>query len=250
VVRVPVRSALELRLDAWGSPPETPQDVTTLHPFRNGYSLTGDANIVHARLTVRYQIVDPVAAVFSVSEPEPLLEAVLYQSLTSALAQTGVDAALTTERDLMRQEIQRLAQEKLDELEMGVQLVAVEFRELLPARAVIPAFQEVVSAQVEARTISQNAERYREEQLPAAKAEAYRIRQEAIGEATNLLARAKGEANSFEAILAEYRLTPDVTRARLRAETWEVISQNLNTSMVLPGSPGHLWLPTVPGNQP
>ncbi len=250
VVRVPVRSALELRLDAWGSPGDAAQGVTTLHPVRNGYTLTGDANIVHTRLTVRYQIVDPVAAVFSASEPEPLLEAILYQSVTSVLAHTGVDAALTSERDLMRQEIQRLAQEELNRLGMGIQLVAVEFRELLPARAVIPAFQEVVSAQVEARTISQQAESYRAEQLPAAEAEAYRVRQEAMAEAGNLVARANGEASSFLALYAEYEQTPAVTRARLRAETWELISQNVKTSMILPGSPGQLWLPTEPETQP
>ncbi|MEM7167632.1 MAG: FtsH protease activity modulator HflK [Planctomycetota bacterium] len=250
VIRVPVRSALEILLDDWGAPPEGSPAVTTMHPVRDGYTLTGDANVVHARLSVRYQIVDPVAAVFATQQREALSEAVLYQSLARVLARTSVDAALTTDRDLVRQETQRLAQQELDRLGLGLQLAAVEFRELLPARPVLPAFQEVVSAQVEARVLSQQAESYRAETLPGAQAEAYRVRQEAMADQHDRIARAKGEAQSFKVLLAESRQSPAVTRARLWAETWEVVAPKLQTTTVLPDTPGQLWLPAATGDRP
>ncbi|MEM6672300.1 MAG: FtsH protease activity modulator HflK [Planctomycetota bacterium] len=250
VVRVPVRSVLELRLDAWGAPPEVDPSVApapaTMHPIRDGYTLTGDANLVHPRLAVRYQIVDPVAAVLSVKERDALLEGVMYRSLAIALARSSVDAALATERDLVRQETQRLAQDELDLLGTGLQLVAVEFRELLPARRVLPAFREVVNAQVEAKTRLQEAETYRAKLLPEAEAEAYRIRQEATAESQGLVARARGEAAAFTALLEEYRKAPALTKARLHAETLEVVGEALRTVTVLPDSPGQLWLPTAP----
>lgn len=39
---------------------------TALHPVFDGYTLTGDANVVQARLTVRYRITDPFAYVVNV----------------------------------------------------------------------------------------------------------------------------------------------------------------------------------------
>ncbi len=244
VIRVPVRSALELRLDAWGSPEGNGSE--TLHPFRTGYTLTGDANVVHARLTARFRIVDPIAYAFSAQDPELLLEALLYQSLTRSLASTGVDAALTTERELLRQDAQRLAQAELDRLELGIQIVALEFRELLPEVSVIPAFQEVVSAQVESRTISQQAQSYRAEVIPAAEAEAYRMRQEAQAAAADQIARAQGEAHSFRSLRREYQRNPELTRTRMRAETWEQISGQIKGSTLLPNAAEHMWVPTQP----
>ncbi|MEM8884052.1 MAG: protease modulator HflK [Planctomycetota bacterium] len=247
VIRVPVRAALELRLDAWGAPPEgTAEIAATMHPVRDGYTLTGDANVVHPRLAVRYQIVDPVAAAFSIRQRDALLEAVLYRSLARALAQTGVDAAWTSGRDEVRRDTQLLAQEELDRLDAGIQITAVEVRELLPARLVLPAFREVVSAEVEARTLRQEAEAYRAQTLPEAEASAYRIRQEATAAADSAKARAEGESSAFTALLKEYRKSPALTKARLRAETLEAVLPALRTVTILPDSPGHIWLPTTP----
>lgn len=244
VIRVPTRRALEARLDRWGAPaaePATTTNTPTMHPVRDGYTLTGDANIIHLRATARYQITDPVAAVFTAQPREALLDAVLYQALTRVLAGTNVDAALTTGRDAARQEAQRQAQAALDRLGLGLQLAGLEFRELLPARPVVPAFQDVISAQVEARTLTQQAESYRAETLPVAQAEAYRLRQAATAQASDRVARATGEARAFTALLAQYRQNPAVTRARLRAETLEAVAPGLRTT-VLPEAPGQLWL--------
>jgi len=246
VIRVPVRSTLELRLDRWGAPPAgdaTNAVAATMHPVRDGYTLTGDANIIHARLTARYQLTDPVAAVLTAQQRDALIEAAVYQAYAQALAAAPVDEALTTGRDAVRQEAQRLAQEALDRLGLGAQLLALELRELLPARPVLPAFQEVISAQVEARTLAQQAESYRAEMLPAAQAESYRLRQTATAAARGQVARARGEATAFKALLAEYRLNPAVTRARLRAETLDAIGPGLKTTVTPPNAPVRVWLP-------
>ena len=46
----------------------------TLRPLRDGYLITGDANIIHTRWGLRYIIRDPETYLFRVAEPERILE--------------------------------------------------------------------------------------------------------------------------------------------------------------------------------
>jgi membrane protease subunit HflK len=190
---------------------------------------------------VQFRVRDPLVYLQGASDAHAALENLAYRELLRATAARDSFAVMTSGRDAARQETQRQAQLALDRLGLGLQLAALEFRELLPARPVLPAFQEVISAQVEVRTLTQQAESYRAETLPVAQAEAYRLRQAATAAASDRVARATGEARAFTAVLAEYRQNPVVMRARLRAEMLEAVAPGLRTT-VLPGAPGQLWL--------
>ena len=99
-----------------------------LHPVFDGYSLTGDANIVQARLTVRYRIADPFAYA-SAAQPAartPLIDAALFDAATRTLAITKIDDALGAGLELFRSRVRDLAQQRLDALKFGIEIVANE----------------------------------------------------------------------------------------------------------------------------
>jgi membrane protease subunit HflK len=251
VVKVPTRSVQEIQLDGWESSPSPMGGISpTLDPVRDGYTLTGDANIIRARFSVRYQVADPVAYMLTVKNQPALLEAVLYQAATGVIAQMKVDDVLASGLEALRAQAMREAQAQLDRLGLGVQLLAFEVREIIPAQQVLPAFEDVVSAQVESRTLIEQANSYRASELPGAKASAYRLKQEADAYAQNLVAKATGEAAAFVDIDQQYRVAPELMRTRLYADAMETILHHLQSATILPPSGSSLKLLLQPGYSP
>lgn len=217
-----------------------------LHPVFDGYTLTGDVNLVQARLTARYRIVDPLAYVSAAQDGAvlPLFEAAIYAA-ASALAAMKIDDALGPGLESFRDRARAFAQERLDALGLGIALVALEVNVLTPPHAAVGAFADVTSAQVEARTRVEQARTYQAQTLPRARGEAFRIRRQAEAEAGQLVSRAAAEAASFTALAARHRAAPGLVGPRLRAEVLEAVFAQVRTSTVLPATDGSvdLWFP-------
>jgi membrane protease subunit HflK len=238
VVMLPAKSVQEVVLDAW-----TPNDDSyrdSLHPARDPYTITGDVNIIRARFSIRFQVADPIAYEFGARERENLCNAICYQSACRVLAGMSVDDALTTRRDFIGQESMRLAQAEFDRLGLGVQLLAFETREINPPAPVLPAFQDVVSAKVEAKTLVEPARSRHAAVIPEANAEVYRIQEEAQSYAQGLLAKAQGEVSAFLALLKEYRANPGTVHTRLYAEMIEQVLPRVRVSNVVPTDRGEV----------
>lgn len=272
VVRVPSRTAHELALSAWaGDPADQPParrpgdeqhahlaaaaagmrnnvagflapKARALHPARDGYTITADANLVQGRFAVRYRIKDAVAWVSHAQSVEPLLAANSYRAFTHALAGRTVDDALTAGQTDITIAVRRMLQTESDRLQLGLEIDRVEIREIAPPRAVVPAFDAVVSAQVEARTAVEQAHTYEAEILPKARAEAYRLRSEADSASAELVARSQGESSAFNALLTEYLAAPELLRSRLAAETRTRVLPKLKYKTVLPAGPANVKL--------
>lgn len=248
IVRLPAKSVQDVTLDAWGESNGTWQG--SLHPARDPYTISGDVNIIRARFSVRYQIADPIDYAFGATDRDALRDAVLYQSACQTLAGMNVDDILTTRRDYIGQEAMRLAQAAMDRLGLGIQLLAFETREINPPAQVVSAFQDVVSAKVQAKTLVEPARSRAATVIPEAKAEAYRIQQQAQSYAQGLTAKARGEVSSFLAILKEYRANSGTVRTRLYAEMIEQVLPKLRVSTVLPagGTPVRLLIEPQKGD--
>jgi len=267
VIKVPTRTVQEIQLDDWAAPampapaqeaadaaggapaPEAPPIKETLHPVDDGYLLTGDVNLVHASFSVRYTISDPRAYALNAKDtehllregpravnPQPLFRAILRDAATEAVQSIGVDDALTSGQERLRHECLRIAQGKIDRLGLGLALQAWEIREIVPARQVLQAFEEVVSAKVEARTLSEKANAYRQARLPEIEARVFRIEQEADGLARRIVERARGEATSFIAQWEAARENLDAFRIRRHMEIIEWVMRRT-------------WLPAINAGQ-
>lgn len=225
-----------------GMAANAPPSGKGLHPVYDGYTLTGDANLVQARLTVRYRIADPLA--FSrAAQPDvrgPLIEAATMDAATAVLAATKIDDALGAGLESLRQRVRELAQERVDALKLGVEIVAFEVNLIIPPQATSAAFADVTSAQVEARTSVEQARTYRAQVKPKAESDAFRTRQQATAQGQEVVSRARGEASSFLALLAEHRSSPALVEARLRAETLEQVLSRVKTKTFVPSDGGQL----------
>lgn len=274
VVKVPTRTQHELFLNAWapdeqaaasapaasnpmpqipasllavipaanvGLAASTPPPGKGLHPVFDGYTLTGDANIVQARLTARYRITDPLAYA-GAAQPEsrtPLVDAILIDAATRTLAVTRIDDALGAGLESLRTRVRDLAQARVDALKLGIEIVAFEVNSLAPPQATAAAFADVTSAQVEARTTLEQARTYRAQTMPRAESEAFRARQQAAADAREFTTRARGEASAFLALAAEHRSAPALVETRLQAEAIEQILPRVKTKTLVPADGGN-----------
>jgi len=246
VIRVPAKSVQERTLDAWATvfndSPRFRGVTETLHPVDDPYTLTGDANIIRAKFVVRYTVADPGAYIFAATDRDEILDAVLYHTACSVIAGMTVDDVLTTRRDFVAQETMQRAQSETDRLGLGIALLAVETREIEPPKQVAAAFQDVVSAKVEAKTLVEPANSYRASVIPEAESDAYRAKQEADAYAQELVAQAEGEASAFLALMKEYKANPEVVRARLYGEMIREVMPKARVSAVMPPARGQLRL--------
>ncbi len=163
---------------------EGPKRQGGLDPRRDGYLLTGDANLLHTTLAARVVPQAPFhRTLTTAADPAALLDVLLEDAVVEVAAGRSVQALLTG-RSAFREAVKRTLQRSLDEAEAGLEVQGIDGeRDLAPAPPVRAAFDEVAQA-------SQQADRL----LSEAQAAASRIESRAHGEAARIVARARADA--------------------------------------------------------
>lgn len=185
--------------------------------------ITGDRNIVEVHFRIYYNIKNVRDFVYNVRDPisrddQPgAVRQVAESAMREVIGRRQLEPIITTDRAAVELAVEQLMQQTLDEYESGVQVLQVELLRAAAPSAVIEAFNDVVNAGQDAETAINNANR--ETATIVNEAQAYRER--VIREAT-------GEAQRFNAVYAEYRQAPQVTRDRIYLETMERVYQRGN----------------------
>ncbi|MFQ5553632.1 MAG: FtsH protease activity modulator HflK, partial [Thermoplasmata archaeon] len=214
--------------------------------------LTGDLNVIDVDWIVQYRIDDPGKFLFRVREPVDTIRDVSEAVMRRVVGNRLGSDVLTVGREAVQEEVKREMQEILAAYETGVRITAVKLQDVTPPDPVKPAFNEVNEArQDKERTINQAQEQANRE-IPKARGEAGRTIAQAEGFALERVNRAKGEANRFQAILAEYRRFPEVTRKRLYLEALTTILPDSKSLYIVDADQKALipWLSLESGFKP
>ncbi len=228
IVRVDVESVRSLEIDDLTYNPTGGRSVATfarrdtIDPEVDGYFLTGDRNVLQARILARYRVRDPIAWTFEQAQPEAALRDAILAAMVRTAGEMSVDAVLKSEgrTALPRLALER-AQLECDRHRLGVELLALELPELRPPQQVQDAFSGVIDAAITAITVIEEARRYQATEVPGAKAEARRILSDARSTAEARTARARGEADAFRSLLAQAEKEGPLLRERLYRESLE-----------------------------
>lgn len=214
--------------------------------------LTGDLNVIDVQWIVQYRVEDPIRFLFRVRDTRQTIRDIAEAVMRRVVGNRLGSDVLTVGRVAIAAEVKEEMQTVLTDYETGVRLITVELQDVTPPDPVKPAFNEVNEArQDKERTINQAQEQANRE-VPKARGEATRTVTEAEGYALERVNRAKGEAVRFEAILAEYRRAPDVTRRRLYLEAMGAILPEAKSIYIVDHEQKALvpWLPLEPGAKP
>ena len=214
-----------------------------INPVVEGYCLTADQNIVQAKLVAKYRISDPIRFRLAMKDPEGILHDTVLAALTQTVGSWKVNDVLRLQRggeegaggmESLAGVVNRRAQERLDELDCGMEISALEFKEIHPPRHVVAAFRDVQNARIETETKKREAEGFVLGKIPAAEAEANRMIKAATAYHSTLNARATAELSVFEQVYAEYRNNPGVVRQRILMESLEDVLANVGRRIYLP----------------
>jgi membrane protease subunit HflK len=257
VVKIPITEVQEVRSRTqWfmqtavqEAANELPFAGPTLNPALDGYALTGDGNIVHAKATVRYRIEDPVRCVFGFSSgadqaygltgiSNAVLQ-VLDNALIYAAARSRVDEALF-EKTAFQDAVQRRVVQLVMDHKLGVvvEQCLVETRQ---PRQLDLAFKNVTDAGQRRSTALTEARSYRDKRLNEAEGEAVARINAARTERNAMISKIKGDADLFNNVLPHYRNNPDLF---VQLQLTEVLGR------VIAGVDYKMYLPTTPEGKP
>lgn len=195
--------------------------------------LTGDTNLINAKLSVQYKITNPADYLFNVADTQDLILKEAEASLRMSVASKGVDDLLTAGRKDILAQTESKTQELLDQHKAGLKITNIQLLSVTPPAEVADAFRDVSSAREDKNTYINEALAYQNETVALARGEASKQTQTADAAKTERINLASGESIRFTNKLTAYGLAPDVTRTRLYLESLEKVLPNISNKFVL-----------------
>ncbi|RJP74591.1 MAG: FtsH protease activity modulator HflK [Candidatus Abyssobacteria bacterium SURF_17] len=191
--------------------------------LKEAQMLTGDENVVNSSMIVQYKILDPVAYLFNVIEPDETLHDLAEAAQRQVVGNRLIDDTLTIGKTEIQFEIAAKIQSMADLYGVGVQIIAVQLQDVQPPREVANAFKDVATAKEDRDRIINTARGYQNEQIPKARGQAAQLLREAEAYERERIARAEGDASRFLALAKEYEKARSVTKERLYLETMKTV---------------------------
>ncbi len=190
--------------------------------------ITSDFNFIDVDFYVEYRYSDPVKAMFASKNPLEILRNISQSCIRTVIGSYPVDDVLTTGKNEIQAAIREMILERLEEHDIGVQLVNITIQDSEPPTVeVMEAFKAVETAKQGKETALNNANKYRNEQLPSAQARADGIIKDAEAQKTKRINEAKAQVARFNAMYAEYIKNPAITKQRMFYETMEDVLPDL-----------------------
>lgn len=205
--------------------------------------ITSDYNFVNVDFYLEYQVVDPIKALYVSENPSEIVRNLALSYIRDTVGMHTVDEVITTGKGEIQSEIKdKLADRIIDE-DIGINIVNITIQDAQPpTNSVINAFMSVETAKQDKEAAINNANQYKSQQIPAARATADGTLREAESFRETRINEAKAQVSMFEAMYNEYKKNPDITLSRMFYEAMEdilpnlkiIIDNGLGTSKVLP----------------
>jgi membrane protease subunit HflK len=214
---------------------------TTIKGFSIGYDIdtnetvedeslmiTSDYNFVNVDFFVEYQVSDPILALYASQDPVEILKNIAQSCIRTVIGQTDVDSVLTTGKSEIQSEIKQMINDRLNQNDLGIYLVNITMQDAEPpTQAVIEAFKAVETAKQGKETAINNANKYKNEKIPAAEASVDQILQNAEAKKQERINEATGQVARFNQMYKEYIKFPEITKQRMFYETMEEVLPSL-----------------------
>jgi membrane protease subunit HflK len=245
VVKIPATQTYLVRstIGFYNWPPEMeaarekPAPAPSLNPMIDGYVLSGDANIMHVRATVRYTLEKPVDYVFQFVSASNTVQHALDSAVVYASAQFPVDDALRLNQAGYRERITARLNQLVAADALGIRIDPVDVL-VEPPLVVKPAFDAALAAEAERSKAVNGAHGYANALLSKAEGEAKAVVNQGEADRSKIVKMASSEAKYFQDRLPEFERNPELFRERLLTESMSRILTNAQDKFFLPASVG------------
>ncbi len=190
--------------------------------------ITSDFNFIDCDFYVSYQVTDPIKYLYNSDQPDLIVKNIAMSCIRSTVSAFNVDNAITTGKSEIQRNVKAMIVAELEQEDIGITLIDASIQDVEPPTdLVITAFTAVETAKQGKESAINEANAYRNEQIPAAEASADKILQDANATAVARVNEATGQAARFEAEYEEYINYPLITKQRMFYETMAEVLPSL-----------------------
>lgn len=204
--------------------------------------LTGDEHLLEVHGVAKFRIVDPLAYVTVARDPRQEVRNQLAMAMTRVLGRWSIGESLGMVAERPSGDVRSLsstiaqdAQNRIDQLGLGITITSLEVAKIVPPQPVLDAFNAVQTARIEQETLLEEARGQREETLIDAEAQAAQEIAEARGAREGRIAQAGKQVALFQAARAlSMKISEAAAREVLRREVMEVVLRKAGRVYYLP----------------
>lgn len=209
-----------------GYDPSSNQSITS-----ESVMITVDYNFVDVDFYVEYRVTDPVKFLYNSERPIAILKMLCQSYIRDTIGLYGVDDVITTGKSEIQAAIKDKILTRLEQEDLGIALVNITIQDAEPPTSEVrQAFKAVETAKQDAETATNNANKYANQILPSARANADEITKQAEAYKEARINEATGQASRFSQLYTEYSNFPEISRQRLY---YEMISEVLPDMKVI-----------------
>jgi len=172
-----------------------------------------NASIALIELIIQYKVKNPVDYLFKVEDVEGTLRLALEDVVRSSVQSFTIDG-VKTQKEAIDAEILPELQRKIDEYNTGLEIVLVGTQNIQFLPSVEEAYQQKENANQYKNGKIEEGEKYGNQVVPQAEAEARAIVENANGYAATVKAAAKADVAQFIALYEEYQNNPEILKER------------------------------------
>ena len=194
--------------------------------------LTRGSYLINIGAVVQYKITDPAAYHYKVDDQENTLRLAFESVLRSNIQNQLLDDALVN-KDSIAKEILPDLTKKIATYDVGITVLEVKLTDVLLPEDVQYAYDDVNIASNEKDSYKSQADKYSNEMLPKARAEAYQMIQTAESYKAEKIAQAKGDVTNFNQVYEKYKVSQEITKTRLYIETMETILSKVKNKYII-----------------
>ncbi len=213
-----------------------PDAGMSLSPASEGYAITGDGNIIHARAIVRYRITEPLKFFLNHRDGADVMTNILDNALTFAAAQYRVDDALRRDVAGFKEAVMRRVNDLVVAHDLGVTIEPSNI-DVEPPRQVRMDFDAVLSAEAQRSKSVSDAQGYANRVVNEARGEATARINSGETDRNRMVQAVSSEAQKFTSLLPEYKKNPEFFRERLLVETVRRVYTNAQDKFFAPLGP-------------
>jgi membrane protease subunit HflK len=194
--------------------------------------LTNKGEMVDVGAILQYRIVDAEQYLFNCADQEATIRLAFVSVLRRNMQNKDLDIALVNKEDIAVEVLPEL-QSKLNTYGLGIKINSVKLTDVLVPAEVVEAYDGVNIATNTADALILQAQKYENENIPAAEAQATVLVNEAKQYRETIVAQANGEVAAFVEILKNYNVAQEITMTRLFIETMETVLSKTDKKYIL-----------------
>ncbi len=200
---------------------------------RESLMITLDFNFINADFYIEYQVTDPIKYLYNSEDPVGVLKNLAQSYIRDTVGLYNVDEVLTTGKVEIQASIKEKLLNRLEAEDIGLQVINITVQDAEPpTEEVKNAFKAVETAKQGKETAINNANKYKNEKLPAANAQIDQILKSAEADKQTRINEAEGQVARFNALFEEYSKFPVITRQRMFYEAMEEILPDLKVYLM------------------